>query len=87
MKLYIPKVLVHHFGVYACKAKNPRGDTDGIITLSGNIFKYINMNHILNQIDNSRESDRKKVYLRHWPNAILLFYITKYIRVQRKIVR
>ena len=37
MKLYIPKVLVQHFGVYACKAKNPRGDTDGIITLSGNI--------------------------------------------------
>merc|ERR1719225_2369035 len=34
MRLYIPKVLVHHFGVYACKAKNPRGDTDGIITLS-----------------------------------------------------
>ena len=39
MKLYIPKVLVQHFGVYACKAKNPRGDTDGIITLSGNIFE------------------------------------------------
>ena len=38
MKLYIPKVLVQHFGVYACKAKNPRGDTDGIITLSGNIL-------------------------------------------------
>ena len=40
MKLYIPKVLVQHFGVYACKAKNPRGDTDGIITLSGNIFEF-----------------------------------------------
>ena len=35
MKMYIPRVLRHHFGTYACKAKNPRGDTDGIITLSG----------------------------------------------------
>jgi len=34
MKMYIPRVLRHHFGTYACKAKNPRGDTDGIITLS-----------------------------------------------------
>merc|ERR1719510_1944808 len=34
MKLFIPRVLAHHFGVYACKAKNPRGDTDGIITLT-----------------------------------------------------
>ena len=38
MKMYIPRVLRHHFGTYACKAKNPRGDTDGIITLSGKKF-------------------------------------------------
>ena len=38
MKMYIPRVLRHHFGTYACKAKNPRGDTDGIITLSGKNF-------------------------------------------------
>ena len=36
--MYIPRVLRHHFGTYACKAKNPRGDTDGIITLSGEKF-------------------------------------------------
>ena len=41
MKLFIPRVLAHHFGVYACKAKNPRGDTDGIITLTGNTLKSI----------------------------------------------
>ncbi len=35
MKLYIPRVQRHQFGLYACKAKNPRGETDGLITLSG----------------------------------------------------
>ena len=34
MKLHIPRVQQRNFGIYACKAKNPRGDTDGTITLS-----------------------------------------------------
>ena len=35
MMMHIPTVQQRHFGTYACKAKNPRGHTDGIITLSG----------------------------------------------------
>lgn len=34
MKLKIPKVDHRHFATYTCTAKNPRGDTDGIIVLT-----------------------------------------------------
>ena len=35
MKLTITKAGLEHFGVYTCVAKNPRGQTDGSITLYG----------------------------------------------------
>ena len=37
MELHISKVHSDDFGNYKCIAKNPRGQTDGDITLTGNL--------------------------------------------------
>ena len=40
MLLQIGEVQKEDFGTYKCIAKNPRGQTDGQITLTGKFFLY-----------------------------------------------
>ena len=44
MLLQIGEVQKEDFGTYKCIAKNPRGQTDGQITLTGKFF-YLYTNH------------------------------------------
>ena len=44
MLLQIGEVQKEDFGTYKCIAKNPRGQTDGQITLTGKFF-YLCTNH------------------------------------------
>ena len=42
--LVILDVSLHDFGTYACVAKNPLGESDGIIKLSGNLVLHTTAN-------------------------------------------
>ena len=44
MELLITEVLAQDFGVYRCTAKNPRSETDGVITISGMFWEHVLLN-------------------------------------------